>query len=156
MNNFIKEHFLKDNGVWKFHKILDHQGLLSKDDPLYEGSKYNVLIECETGERTWKPTNLLNLDNHKVDLAIYAYDNGLLELPGWKQYKKLVKQKKKLDWMVKQAKLRSFKNSPKYMFGIRVPNNHEEAMYLDKFNNNTLWADAELKETGEMDDIGVF
>ena len=58
--------------------------------------------------------------------------------------------------MVKQAKLRSSKNSPKYMFGIRVPNNHEKVMYLDKINGNTLWADAKLRETGEMDDIGVF
>ena len=58
--------------------------------------------------------------------------------------------------MVKQAKLRSFKNSPKCMFGIRVPNNHEEAMYLDKIKCNTLWADAKFKEMREMDDIGVF
>ena len=42
------------------------------------------------------------------------------------------------------------------MFGIRVPNDHEEAMCLDEINGNALWADAELKETGEMDDIGVF
>ena len=42
------------------------------------------------------------------------------------------------------------------MFGIRVPNNHKEAMYLDKINGNTLWADAKLKETEEMDNIGVF
>ena len=63
-------------------KILDHPGPLSKDDPHYEGSKYNALIEWETGEHTWEPTNLLDLDDHKVDLAIYARDNGLLELPG--------------------------------------------------------------------------
>ena len=156
MNDFIEERFLKDDGVWKFRKILDHQGPLSKEDPRYQGSKYNVLIEWETGEWSWEPTNLLDLDDHKVDLAMYARDNGLLELPGWKHYKKLAKRKKKLDPMVKQAKLKSFKNSPKYMFGIRVRNNHEEAMYLDKINGNTLWADAELKETGEMDDIGVF
>ena len=156
MNDFIEERFLKDDGVWKFHRILDHKGPLSKDDPCCEGSKYNVLIEWETGERTWEPTNLLDLDDHKVDLAIYERGNRSLELHGWKQYKKLAKWKKKLDRMVKQAKLRSFKNSPKYTFGIRVPNDHEEAMYLNKINGNSLWANAELKETGEMDDIGVF
>ena len=29
-------------------------------------------------------------------------------------------------------------------------------MYLDKINGNTLWADAKSKETGEIDDVGVF
>ena len=86
-----------------FCKILDHQGPVSKNDPRYKGSKYNVLIEWEIGECTSEPTNLLDLDDHKVDLAIYAHDKGFLELPNWKQYKKLVKPKKKLDQMVRQA-----------------------------------------------------
>ena len=42
--------------------------------------------------------------------------------------------------------MKSYKNSPKYMFGIRVPDNHEEAMYLDKINGNNKWAEAERKE----------
>ena len=41
-------------------------------------------------------------------------------------------------------------------FGIRVPNNHEEAMYLDKINGNTKWADSEKRECDEMDGIGAF
>ena len=59
MNDFIKEQFLKDEGIWKFQKTLDHQGPLSKDDPQYEGSKYNILIEWEMGG-TWEPTHLLD------------------------------------------------------------------------------------------------
>ena len=42
------------------------------------------------------------------------------------------------------------------MFGVRVPNNHEEAMCLDKINRNTKWADSEKRECDEMDGIGVF
>ena len=42
------------------------------------------------------------------------------------------------------------------MFGHRVPNNHEEAMSTDQLNGNTNWADAEAKETAEMDEIGVW
>jgi len=30
---------------------------------------YNVLIEWETGECSWEPTSLLDMDHHKVDLA---------------------------------------------------------------------------------------
>ena len=42
------------------------------------------------------------------------------------------------------------------MFRMQVPNNHEEAMHLDEINGDTSCAGAEFKETGEMDDIGVF
>ena len=48
--------------------------------------------------------------------------------------------------MTNQAKLRSFRHSPKYKFGYQFPNNHAEAMLLDKKNLNSKWADAEEKE----------
>ena len=31
--------------VWKFRRIVSHQGPLTQADPNYKGSKYNVLIE---------------------------------------------------------------------------------------------------------------
>ena len=105
MNDFIEEHFLRTTECGNSAKSSITNGCLSKDDPHCGGSKYNVLIKWETGECAWEPTDLLNLDDHKVDPAIYAHANRPLELPGWKQYKKLAKQKKKLDRMVKQAKL---------------------------------------------------
>ena len=48
MNDFIEELFLKDDGVWRFHEMLDHQGPLSKDDPHCKGSKCSALIKRET------------------------------------------------------------------------------------------------------------
>ena len=88
---------INDEGIWTYKKIISHKGPLRKDDPDYMGSKYNVLIEWETDERSWEATNILDMDDHKVDLAMYARDSNLLDLPGWRQYKRLVNCTKKLE-----------------------------------------------------------
>ena len=46
----------------------------------------------------------------------------------------------------KSGKASLIRHSPKYKFGYQVPNNHGEAMLLDKKNFNSKWADAEEKE----------
>ncbi|CAB9531394.1 hypothetical protein SEMRO_3492_G348590.1 [Seminavis robusta] len=44
------------NGTWKFRKIFDHQGpIKSSYKERYKVSRYNVQVECETGEITWAP-----------------------------------------------------------------------------------------------------
>ena len=45
--------------VWKFKRIAGHQGPLKKGDPRYNGSKFNVLVEWETGESTYKPLDVI-------------------------------------------------------------------------------------------------
>ena len=68
--------------------------------PDYMGYKYNVLIEGETGERTWEPTNLmLDMDERiRWNWLFMREKTDCLELPGWKQCeKRLAKRKKKLD-----------------------------------------------------------
>ena len=45
--------------VWKFKCIAGHQGPLKKGDPGYNGSKFNVLVEWETGESTYEPLNVI-------------------------------------------------------------------------------------------------
>ena len=52
-----------DHGVWKFKSISGHQGPLSKGDKDYKGSRYNVLVNWETGERTYEPLNLIAADD---------------------------------------------------------------------------------------------
>ena len=95
--NFIDERFINDEGIWTYKKIISHKGPLCKDDLDYMGSKYNVLIKWETGKRSWEATNILDMDDHKVDLTMYARDNNLLDLPGWRQYKRLANRMKKLE-----------------------------------------------------------
>jgi hypothetical protein len=63
--------------------------------PDYKGSTYNIQVEWETGEVTNKPLSLIAIDN-PLSCAIYARDNDLLHLTGWKQFKAIAKREKKL------------------------------------------------------------
>ena len=53
-----------------------------------------------------------------ITCAEYASDNGLLDTLGWKRLQKFARNKKKLDRMVKQARLRRICRDPIYKFGI--------------------------------------
>ena len=72
--------------VWKFKRIAGHQGPLKKGDPRYNGSKFKVLVEWETGESTYKPLDVIAADN-PVTCAIYAKEKGLLHEPSWRHFK---------------------------------------------------------------------
>ena len=58
----------------------------------------------------------------------------------------VTKRESHLLHMTNQAKLSSFIHSLKYKFSYQVPNNHAEAMLLDKKNLKSKWADADKKE----------
>ena len=104
----------EDAVVWKFRRIVAHEGPLDKSHPSYKGSKYNVMLEWETGEVTAEPLHLIAADD-PVTCAIYARDNDLLDLPGWKRFKWIAKREKMLLQMTNQAKLRSYRTAPRYM-----------------------------------------
>ena len=76
--------------VWKFKRISSHQGPLKHDHPDYKGSIYNVMIEWENGEITSEPLSIIAADD-PVTCAIYAKENNLLHLPGWKRFKGIAK-----------------------------------------------------------------
>ena len=108
--NDIIDHIEKNedySGVWKLRRITAHEGPLQPTHPDYKGSKYNVMIEWETGEITAEPLSIIAADD-PVTCAIYAKQHNLLELDGWKQFKGIAKRQKKLFRMANQAKLRSF------------------------------------------------
>ena len=141
--------------VFKFRDITAHQGPLSRKDPAWKGSKYNVLVEWETGETTYEPLQLI-AQTDPVTCAAYAKRNGLLDLPGWTQFKRIAKRDKVLARMLKQCRLKQLNRSPIYMFGYQVPRNHEEAVLIDKKNGNTLWQDAERLELIQLHDYKTF
>ena len=58
--------------------------------------------------------------------------------------------------MVNQAKLRSYRTSPKYKYGYCVPRSYEEARTLDKKFGNTKWQDAVAVELSQLDEYDVF
>ena len=74
--------------VWKFKQIVSHEGTLTHNHPDYKGSNFNVLIEWENGEITSEPLQVIAKDD-PVTCAIYAKENGLLDTPGWKQFKSI-------------------------------------------------------------------
>jgi hypothetical protein len=49
--------------LYKFRRISAHQGPLSTSDKDYKGSTYNVLVEWETREATYKPLDLIASDD---------------------------------------------------------------------------------------------
>ena len=71
-----------EHDSFTYSGILDHQGPLKKHDPKYKGSSYNVLVNWDDGTQTWEPLNLIAKQD-PVTLARYAFDNGLLNKPGW-------------------------------------------------------------------------
>ena len=144
-----------DDGEWKFRAIVGHDGPIKQYDPRYKGSKWNLHIEWQNGDLTWEPLNIIR-HSDPVSCAIYARDNGLLDLPGWTRFKKLATKQDKMIRTINVSKHKAARYKPMYKFGVQVPRNHSEAMALDRLNNNTMWADAELKELNQIDDYNTF
>ena len=81
--------------LYKFRAITGHEGPLSPQDENYKGSKYNVMVEWETGEITDEPLSLIAADD-PVTCAEYAKKHDLLHLDGWKRLKHIAKNQKQL------------------------------------------------------------
>ena len=45
--------------LYKVRALIGHQGPLKPTDPNWKGCKYNVLVDWETGEKTYKPLSFL-------------------------------------------------------------------------------------------------
>ena len=144
-----------NNIVWKFKSITSHQGPLSPTHPDYKGSMFNVMVEWENGEITAEPLQIIAKDD-PVTCAVYAKDNGLLDTPGWKQFKSIAKRQKKFTRMVNQAKLRSYNTAPKFKNGYQVPKNYSEAVRLDERNGNNKWQEAINLELQQINDYDTF
>jgi hypothetical protein len=91
--NEILDHIEKDYSkvehdtelLYKFRQITAHQGPLRSLDKDYKGSAFNVLVECETGESTYEPLDLIGSDK-PVTCAEYAVKHGLIDTLGWKRF----------------------------------------------------------------------
>ncbi|MGL5917965.1 MAG: reverse transcriptase domain-containing protein, partial [Cetobacterium sp.] len=105
-------------------------------------------------EISWEPLSTVSHD--KAVCGLYAREKGLLEEPGWKQFKRHAKRTKTLTRMVNQAKLHSYRTAPFYQHGYLVPRNHEQAMELDRQNGNTKWQDSEYVELSQIVDYSTF
>ena len=75
--------------------ITGHQGLLNKGYPGYNESRFNVLVEWETGESTYEPLDVIAADD-PITCAIYAKEKGLLNEPGWQCFKSIARRENRL------------------------------------------------------------
>jgi len=79
------------------------------------GSSYNLNIEWKNGEITPEPLDIFAADDPVVR-AIYAKQNKLLDTPDWQRFERKTNKHRKLLRMANQAKLRSFRTTPKFMY----------------------------------------
>ena len=59
------------DSLFKFRDIIAHQGPLESTDPDHKGSRYNVMVEWESGEITYEPLALISKDD-PITCAVYA------------------------------------------------------------------------------------
>ncbi|KAL7527097.1 hypothetical protein ACHAXR_001802, partial [Thalassiosira sp. AJA248-18] len=147
----IEEQKEFDDGTWRFRKILNHRAPKTKKE------KWTVLIEWESGERSWEPIKEIYTGD-KYMLAEYARDHDLIDKWDGPRMKirAAAKNSKTLLRMIKQTKLKSFRTTPVYKNGHKVPRNHQQAMDLDRINDNTKWADAEKLEKNQLFEYETF
>jgi hypothetical protein len=69
--DFIEKNQENDAIVWRFRRIVGHQGPLLQHDKDYNGSRFNVLVEWENGEITTEPLSVIAANN-PVTCAVYA------------------------------------------------------------------------------------
>ena len=113
--------------LFKFRDIVAHQGPLESTDPDHKGSKYNVMVEWESGEVTYEPLTLINKDD-PITCAVYAKIHDLLDTTGWRHLKRYAKTSKRLIRAVKQSRIRQVRASARYQHGFQ---HWQDAMDLE-------------------------
>ena len=137
------------DSLFKFRDIVAHQGPLESIDPDQKGSKYNVMVEWESGEVTYEPLTLISKED-PINCAVYAKKHDLLDTTGWNHPKRHAKIFKRLIRAVKQSWIRQVRASARYQHSFQVPKDYNDAIRLDKENSNTHWQDAmNLELTGK-------
>ena len=143
------------DSLFKFRDIVAHQGPPESTDPDQKGSKYNVMVEWESGEVTYEPLTLISKDD-PITCAVYAKKHDLLDTTGWKHLKRYARTSKRLIRAVKQSRIRQVRASARYQHGFQVPKDYNDAIRLDKENSNTHWQDAMDLELTQIHEYKVF
>ena len=110
-------------------------------------------MHWESEEKTWEPFSNIFGDD-PVSVSLYAKRNAMVY--DWPCCKRYLKNRKVLARMANQAKLKTFRQHPKFKFGVQVPRNHAEAMKLDALHGNTKWAESEALEVSQLDEYESF
>ena len=82
-----------NDDLFKFRALIGHQGPLKPTDPNWKGCKFNVLVEWETGEKTYEPLSILAAED-PVTCATYAKEMISYTLKAGKGSETLLKRTK--------------------------------------------------------------
>jgi hypothetical protein len=110
--NYINNNEQEENNrTWNFKKITAHEGPLTPNDPSYNGSMWDIMVEWKNGEITSEPLSVIAAADPVV-CTLYARDHNLLQLEGWKSFACIARCEKKMLRMVNQAKFCSYRWTP--------------------------------------------
>ena len=140
-----------DQDFFCLMSITAHQGPLTPKELEYTGSAWNTLVNWEDGSSTYEPLAIIGKDMPEM-CAQYGLDHNLLDLLGWKQFKRKAKNKKTLDRKVNLHKLQNKCFAPIFMYGVEIPRDWHSSRCLDKENVNTKWADSDQLELKQLFD----
>ena len=123
--------------VFQFRDVVIHEGpFSSNNNPDYKGSRWNVLVDWETGEMIFEPPT-------PTITIVYGKKHDVLNELGWKHFKHFVKISECLIQAAKQqSRIKQLSFFVKYNFGYpHVSQTHKEAIVLDKQNGKNKWQD---------------
>ncbi len=136
----------EDEKLWFFKEIRHHR---------FKDGKWEVRVLWEDGSETWEPLSVIFADD-PITVSRYAWNEDLLDTPGWKRCRPYAKSVKQMNRLFIQSKLRSQRTATRIKFGVRVPRTYQQAMELDRQNGNKLWATAIQTEMNQMYQYETF
>jgi hypothetical protein len=106
---------------------------------------WKLCVEWKDGTTTWESLSALK-ESNPVEVAQYAVSNKIDDEPAfaWRVPFTLKKQ----ESIISAVNKRYWKRTHK--FGIRLPHTVEEALEIDKENNNDLWERSLQKEMANV------
>ena len=132
------------DSLFKFRDIVAHQSPLEPTNPTHKRSKYNVMVEWESGEVTLESLPLISKDN-PVTCTLYAKKHDLLDTT----------RSKRLIRAVKQSRIHQVRASARYQHGFQVSTDYNHAIRLDKKNSNTHWRDTLDLESSQIHELNL-
>jgi hypothetical protein len=127
---YVTSSNLIEEPQYQYNKLTNHKGPLKKGDPGWKHCSWNVEVEWVNGEHTYETLDkMIGID--KEMCYRYAKENNLIGTPGWGKLNAMDRKMKLIERNVNMASIKSSCFSPIYQYGIRVPRNHKEAVFLD-------------------------
>ena len=114
-----------------------------RDKPIITTKGWEILIRWKDQSTSWLPLSVVK-ESYPVQLSEYAIANQIHNEPAFKWWTHHTLKKR--DRIINKINTARPHRKGKLKYGILIPATVEEALRLDKKNNNTLWADAMEKE----------